>query len=783
MIANAKNIASLGRTSGGGAAHETRHCSPLSILAPDTRRALQTLLDAGGAVNLLLFEIQDFYVFAKIYGQEAADAIVNAAHEALSALALDQVQGLPFTSLDRLESGSFLLTIGATGQDTLDALTRTGAILRLGLRARLKSDVINLTGQDVDVAFGAAALPPVKAGKFERAVHSALADAARMIRAGLDPAGAALVGEFRQILSTPFVRALYQPIVDLSDGSVFAWEALARGPAGSTFESPPMLFGFAEEHDLVFPLERACRLAAISGFGGREPGRKLFINVHPRTLADPCFSPGETLALLASRGLAPHDVVLEITERHSTKDFALFHRTLEHYRGEGFKVAVDDVGAGHSGLWSLAEIRPDFIKLDMSLIRGIDLNPTKRALLETLLIFADKVGGKIVAEGIETARELSALAAMGAHYGQGYHLARPAAPRPEVNPEALGGLTRLRRRALPALKCSAPIGHNASEPYRMDSTALVSELKRFFDESPGVECVAVTREDEPVGLVTRALMDRALSSRFGLALYANRPVTKIMDPSPLCVDWNTPLETAAQAAMNRERGKEYDHVLVMRDGHLAGLASVRAIMDAMAQIQVEMAKGANPLTGLPGNLAIERELTQCHCAETPVSFIYADLDNFKVYNDSYGFKAGDQIILLTARVLAWAIRRHGAQGDFLGHVGGDDFVMRTTPARAERVCKAVVRCFSRLICRCYNEADRVRGHVMGKDREGREALFDFVSVSLAIVDCLAGAPPEEVSLRAAQMKKYAKSKPGNVWVRDRRGEAGSEQGQQGFGDR
>jgi diguanylate cyclase (GGDEF)-like protein len=783
MIANARNIAAPVRPSGKSPAQEDGHSAALSILAPDARQALQTLLAAGGSVNILFFEILDFYVFARIYGQEAADAVADAAHEALSALARDRVQGLPFTSLDRLERGSFLLTVGTTGQDTLDALTRTASILRLGLRARLKTYVINLTGQEVDVAFGAAALPPVKGGRFERAVHSALADAARMIRAGLDPAGAAMVGEFRQILATPFVRALYQPIVDLSDGSVFAWEALARGPAGSTFETPPMLFGFAEEHDLVFPLERACRAAAINGFGPREPGRKLFLNVHPRTLADPCFSPGETRALLASRGLSPHDVVLEITERHSTKDFAFFHRTLEHYRGEGFKVAVDDVGAGHSGLWSLAEIRPDFIKLDMSLVRGIDASPTKRALLETLLTFADRVGGRIIAEGVETPRELSALASMGAHYGQGYHLGRPSAPRPDISPEAARALSRMRRETPASVKCSSPVGLHAADPYAIEGATQVSQLKRFFDDNTGVECVAVTHGDEPVGLITRALMDRALSSRYGLALYASRPVTKIMDASPLCVDWSTPLETAAQAAMNRERGKEYDHVLVMRDGRLAGLASVRAIMDAMAQIQVEMAKGANPLTGLPGNLAIERELSQCARDESPASFIYADLDNFKVYNDAYGFKAGDQIILLTARILAWALKRHGAPGGFLGHVGGDDFVMRTTPARAGRVCKAVIRCFSRLICRCYNEADRLRGHVTGKDREGREAVFDFVSISLAVVDCAGPCTPEEVSLKAAQMKKYAKSIPGNVSVRDRRGAAGSEQGQQGLGDR
>jgi len=297
----------------------------------------------------------------------------------------------------------------------------------------------------------------------------------------------------------------------------------------------------------------------------------------------------------------------------------------------------------------------------------------------------------------------------------------------------------------------------------------VGVVKRHFDDNPLVSSAAVVSGNRPVGLVTRHQLDRMLSTQYGLALYTNKPVSRIMDGQPLIVDWHAPVEVVAQAAMTRDGYKVYDHVLVTRDGRLAGLASVQKILDALAQVQMELAKGASPLTGLPGNVAIERELECRVGGQKPVSFIYADLDNFKVYNDSYGFKAGDEIILLTARILSWALRRHGTPGDFIGHVGGDDFVLCTAPEQAERVCRAVVRCFKRLVPHCYEPDDRKAGSIVGKDRQGMETRFPLVSISLAVVDCQGECTAEAVSHRSAEMKKYAKSQEGNVWVRDRRG--------------
>ena len=502
-----------------------------------------------------------------------------------------------------------------------------------------------------------------------------------------------------------------------------------------------------------------------------KPNQKLFLNVHPRTLVDSRFSSGETLKCLECYGLAPENVVFEITERHSVKDFGLFHNTLEYYRRQGYKVAVDDVGTGYSGLWTIAELRPDYIKIDMSFIRGIDTNPVKRALLETFVTFAGKIGSKIIAEGIETATEFSCLVSIGVELGQGYYLARPAHKKPTEQdlPATLRGRSSLKI----ADKCSIPVKNFVSKCLQIAKGTKVREVKTLLGRDEAIHSVAVVEKNRPVGLIMSHHLDRALSMQYGMSLYYNRPVENIMDAHPLIVEADTALEHVARLSMGRDKIKIYDNILVTEQGRLLGYVSVQSILDALASVQVEMAKGANPLSGLPGNVVIEKEMeTRCGQA-IPFCTVYADLDNFKAYNDAYGFKCGDEMLLLLSRILNWGVKKYGNGESFLGHVGGDDFIFMTSTDRAERICKAIVRCFKRLVPYRYSQEDRDSGLTRSRDRNGKLREFPLVSVSLAIVECQPPCPPDAISLRAAEMKKVAKELPGNVYAKDRRQPVGS----------
>lgn len=625
--------------------------------------------------------------------------------------------------------------------------------------------------QEVDVRAGFAYLPAIPqdlAVDLYRALLQAREMASR--QDGLHEVLRA--GEFRLLLQNGALQVVYQPVINLRDGSIMGWEALARGPESSYFQNPLRIFAFAEKAGLLFTVERLCRRLAVSRLGELEPGQKLFLNIHPRTVCDPSFVPGETVKMLRQAGLTPRHVVFEVTERHFVDDYAAFNKTLSHYRGQGFLVAVDDMGAGFSSLQAVAEIKPEFIKVDMSIVRDVHLHPTRRALVEALVGLAEKTGSLLIAEGIESEGELEALVKLGVHCGQGYFFGRPTYPKRGLEEAAEKKLQALISRAHGiSLRRNYSIGDFVTKAVTVAPETRIREVKRIFDQNEALEGVVLVREGEqPYGLITRRNLEKCLSSQYGAALYFDRPAETLMDPSPLVVEESVPLEAVAQAAMGRVPDKLYDLVVVVREGRLLGVVSVQAILDVLARIKLEIARGANPLTGLPGNRAIESELQKLAAAGWPWEIVYVDLDNFKAFNDKYGFDRGDQVILFTARLLSSVLRKYGGEY-FLGHIGGDDFLFALAPAYTAQVCEKFIRYFDRLIGRFYDAKDRAEGGIWGCDRRGEWHKFPFITVSLAVLgkenlECCADL--RFVAEKAAQLKKYAKSVPQSIWVRDRR---------------
>ncbi|TYP74155.1 EAL domain-containing protein [Paenibacillus methanolicus] len=230
---------------------------------------------------------------------------------------------------------------------------------------------------------------------------------------------------FDQLTRKRMLYPVFQPIISLRDESVYGYEALSRFPANQWFPGPQQLFDFASAEGMVYVLDRLARERAIESSAGLSGGQKLFINLTAQIMDDPQFTPGQTLSLLADMGLSAHHVVFEITERSSIEDFQAAKRTLDHYRSQGFQIAIDDAGAGYSSLQSIVELQPDFIKIDRSLIRGIHADAVKGHIVHTFTEFASKMGSAIIAEGIETEEELSYIRDMGVPLAQGYHLGRP----------------------------------------------------------------------------------------------------------------------------------------------------------------------------------------------------------------------------------------------------------------------------------------------------------------------------------------------------------------------
>lgn len=179
---------------------------------------------------------------------------------------------------------------------------------------------------------------------------------------------------------------------------------------------------------------------------------------------------------------------------------------------------------------------------------------------------------------------------------------------------------------------------------------------------------------------------------------------------------------------------------------------------------------ANPLTRLPGNMTIQRELERRLASGQPMAVGYADLDRFKAFNDHYGFKRGDEVITRTAEVLLTAVKTHGGPTDFVGHIGGDDFIFMTTDERAEALCQAVIQGFDAMAQSLYDEADRARGYLLHVDRKGHAVKVSFLSISIALVtnEEQPLTHPGQVATLGAELKAYAKQFDRSLYVKERR---------------
>jgi EAL domain-containing protein (putative c-di-GMP-specific phosphodiesterase class I) len=221
------------------------------------------------------------------------------------------------------------------------------------------------------------------------------------------------------------IYSVYEPIVEVETKTVFGYEALARGPEGSNFHSPIALFTAAEDFDLVFELDCVCRESGLRGAVDFPKGTKLFLNIRPTTIHDPAFREENLIKTLEKSHLSPSDVVFEISEQESIDSFGAFREVRDYYRRLGFQIALDDTGTGYAGLEELLEIEPDFIKIDRSMVSGVDQDPARQDVLTAMLQLAEKMGAQVIGEGLDTLEELEMLGRLGIRFGQGWLFGRP----------------------------------------------------------------------------------------------------------------------------------------------------------------------------------------------------------------------------------------------------------------------------------------------------------------------------------------------------------------------
>lgn len=477
----------------------------------------------------------------------------------------------------------------------------------------------------------------------------------------------------RRVLETGAIRTHCQPIASLTTGDILGYEALSRPDAPPPLDNPQEFLAAASSCNLLEQVDHSWRISAVARLGPLlGPEQALFLNCTPTALTSGQLSPTLFQALVRRHALQPERVVLEITEERAIEDFDQMRRVVSGFRASGFLFAIDDAGAGASSLQSIVELRPDFIKLDRWLARDIEFDRGRRSMVEAICTFARQVGARVVAEGIETRDQLTAFIELGADYGQGYYLGRPA-PTPEaIAPECRLAIHRANR-----LRRTAPVVSRVGDLVTITPTVSIhtpgSTVMQQFANNRHLDAVIVLDGRRVQGIITRGRIFERMSGQFGLPLNGRRPAAELCAPATIVDSTHSP-RTAARAALERPSPFQQDPLVVLEEGTCAGIVRIHELLQAVLAGEVAEARNLNPLTGLPGNPRIREHLERLRQSPESWYLLYADLDKFKTFNDSHGFAHGDTAILALARILTEAASV-ARQDIFVGHVGGDDFIL------------------------------------------------------------------------------------------------------------
>ncbi len=569
--------------------------------------------------------------------------------------------------------------------------------------------------------------------------------------------------QFNEVLEHKQIKTVFQPIVSLRDGAVYGYEALSRRPENSAMRKPEVLFKYAGKLDKLWDLESLCRVKAIESVHDLQKQIKLFLNVNPNILHDAKFKQGFTKDYLNQYQIDPSSIIFEITERDAVNNISDFKSAVNNYKNQNYKIAIDDVGAGYSGLNMISEVHPHFIKLDINLIRNIDKDVTKQALVKSMAEYAALSNTLLIAEGIETESELLKLIDIGVHYGQGYFIQKPESAINPIDDEVLNTIVVANRgkNLFGDYKISEIyISNVCKKQPALTPTTLVCEVYDMIKENPHIPGFCVAENDEVIGVVTRSAIFKDLSGLYGYNLYAKKPITSIMSREFLSLDCCDSIEYVAKVAMYREADKIYDFVTIIKDKKYYGIVTIKDLLERVIQVKVNNAKHLNPLSGLPGNLMIDVQLEKCMYSNSRCTVIYIDINNFKSYNDVYGFGSGDRVITDLAHILTDNV----PSNDFVGHIGGDDFIAVLSGGNAETVCAAIIDEFDKSVVFYYSQNDIDRGFITTKNRHGEVENFPLLSISIAgtYSDCHSNII--ELSEHMAKVKCMAKQKGGSNYV-------------------
>lgn len=561
----------------------------------------------------------------------------------------------------------------------------------------------------------------------------------------------------------------FQPIYDVLTGTVLAFEALTRLNKTPEKGFPRALLDAARASGNLMKFNEMLSVLAVTEFSTADLPGLLFVNVSPGAMPNAKTSSGIFSEEYPAWRIPADRIVIELTEDEPLLDYKAMQQSLIFFRDRGFTIALDDFGEGFSSMRLWTEIKPSFVKIDRHFIDGVHTDFLKQQFIEAFVRVAARCGVTLIAEGIESHAELSTLKHLGIRFGQGYYLGRPASASHWIaNKSNAGGWFGEDRRVDSGNKKNRTVIDIAKMVAQLDVSQSVDQAFERFEQDPNLKLLPVTRSNtEVIGLISRYRLISEFAKLYRRELYGKRSCTSVMDRAAVVVPAEMTFNEAARLVGLAAGESSSDGFVVTKAGEYAGICETKSLMFEIIESEMRAARYANPLTLLPGNVPIDERIAAMLIRQEPFYVCYADLDNFKPFNDSQGYFAGDEVIKLTADLL---LRHADGERDFVGHVGGDDFiVLFRSPDWYER-CQLLVTEFDKSIKRFYSSEELDGQSFRARDRRGRLVSFPLLSLSLGVIHVpkTHDASLLDVSAAAASAKGQAKRQKGSAIFVERR---------------
>ena len=515
-----------------------------------------------------------------------------------------------------------------------------------------------------------------------------------------DPSNPGQREALRRIVEDGGLLARFQPIVELRRGRIAAYECLTRLDPGSGFENPSELFDSAEREGALWEIERAARENSFRAASEWPEGVLLFMNCSPQVICDARFLDSLQEGVSQAGGISPRRVVIEITERSDEQADTVVLDQVQQLREAGFQIAIDDVGAGTSGLNRIMSIRPTWLKLDRALVSEIDRDRAKKNLVRFMVHFARLSGVKIIAEGIERREELGALIELGVQYGQGYLLGMPGGHDQRLDPELQDQMRAAWKSVAGSVMRdprSVGVVSLLSEAERIEASASATEGAQRCLRDRSLQGMLVMDGHEALGWVSREQVLRAASDG-----RADLPVSGLISTDTPRVCGSTTIVEALEIASARSDAEAGAPLIVADGDRVRGVVTVRDLLSTASQVCRAVQTRTNQSSGLPGRVCCDEkalELIERYAGEQrpetrgpDAAFI--DIRNLSSYNEAFGFDLGDELIQELVGQLCSLVSAAGRDA-FLGHLGDDRFLLIASSGRIKSLASRLTEGFER----------------------------------------------------------------------------------------